>query len=103
LSLAAREIVDPHVVLFNLLLEGVLLLDLIIDLKQKIDILLHDLGVLFLVDFLILDHHSLQVIDVLLEESSLVHLISIHVRVAGIVLVALFLNVDSVKSDDSSL
>ena len=50
------QLVDSHRVLSDLLLESVLLLDLVIDLEEQVDVLVHDLAVLLLVISLVLAH-----------------------------------------------
>jgi len=97
------EFVDSHIVLFDLLLQCVLLLDLVIDFKEKVDVFLHDLGVLLFVNFLIFDHHSLQVVHVLLEPSSLESVVAMNISVGALILAAFVFDVDLVKSDHASL
>jgi len=62
---------SQHLILLDLLSQSMALLSLIIDLIEQIDVLSHDLGVLFLVNHLFFTETFSQVVYVLLQVPSL--------------------------------
>jgi len=80
----------------------VLLLNLIIDLKEKVNVLRHDLSVLLLVNILILHHHLLKVVNIVLKISSLVSVFTVKVSVTSLIFDFLF-NVLFMEANNSSL
>ena len=79
------------------------LLSLLIDLRKQLNILVHNLLVLFFVDILIFLKHKSQIVNIILKISSFIGILSMHVAVTGFVLIFnLFFHIFFMKSDDPS-
>jgi len=59
---------------------------LIIDLLKKVDIFTHDLRVFLFVDILVLLEHLSEIVDVVLQVSSLVGVLSVEISIASFIL-----------------
>jgi len=79
-------LLDLDLVLLDLLFEGMTFFLLIIDLLKKVDIFTHDLGVFLFVDILVLLEHLSEIVDVVLQVSSLVGVLSVEISIASFIL-----------------
>ena len=79
-------LLDLDLVLLDLLFEGMTFFLLIIDLLKKVDIFTHDLRVFLFVDILVLLEHLSEIVDVVLQVSSLVGVLSVEISIASFIL-----------------
>jgi len=79
-------LLNLDLVLLDLLFESMTFFLLIIDLLKKVDIFTHDLGVFLFVDILVLLEHLSEIVDVVLQVSSLVGVLSVEISIASFIL-----------------